>query len=124
VCSSFDLYYGLYLLCLSVTMAHGQRSFLSVQISPALVLFAECAVDKAKHLHLRLMQSDLATQEVANLRLTVLGRLDFLCCFYFGSLLFQDLVVVQFSTMFIPGITRTSWVVFAKDCLPGICIIL
>ena len=105
-------------------MAHGQRSFLSVQISPALVLFAECAVDKAKHLHLRLMQSDLATQEVANLRLTVLGRLDFLCYFFFGSLLFQDLVVVQFSTMFIPGITRTSWIVFAKDCLPGICIIL
>jgi len=93
------------------------------QISPALFLFAECVVDKAKHLHLRLMQPDMATQEVANIRLTVLGRLDFLCCFYFGSLLFQDLAVVQFSTMFLPGITRTSWLVFAKDCLPGICII-
>ena len=104
-------------------MAHGQRSFLSVQISPALFLFAEFVVAKAKHLHLRLMQSELAPQEAAKTRLTVLGRLDFLCCFYFGSLLFQDLVVVQFSTMFIPGITRTSWVVFAKDCLPGICII-
>jgi hypothetical protein len=77
-------------------MAHGQLSFLSVQISPALFLFAEFVVAKAKHLHLRLMQSELAPQEAAKTRLTVLGRLDFLCCFSFGSLLFRDLAVVQF----------------------------
>ena len=46
-------------------MAHGQLSFLSVQISPALNLFAEFVVAKAKHLHLRLMQSELAPQEAA-----------------------------------------------------------
>ena len=36
------------------------------QISPALFLFAECVVDKAKHLHLRLMQPDMATQGICN----------------------------------------------------------
>ena len=82
---------------LSVTMAHGPLSFLSVQISPALFLFAEFVGDKAKHLHLRLMQSELATQEVANIRLTVLGRLDFMCCFSFGSLLFR--LVAYFSSL-------------------------
>jgi hypothetical protein len=107
------------------------------------------------------MQSELAPQEVAKRRLTVLGRFDFLCCFSCGSLLFRDLAVVQvrrrinillciftspgklvlrrdlhmhnkditlvpwlYQTRFLPGTTRPSWLVFAKDCLPGICIIL
>jgi hypothetical protein len=57
-----------------VTKAHGQLSFLYVQISLALVLFAEFVVDKAIHLHLRLMQSELAPQEVAKTRVTVLSK--------------------------------------------------
>jgi hypothetical protein len=64
-----------YLSFLSVTMSHGQLSFLSVQISPALFPFAEFVVDKAKNLHLRLMQSELGPQEAAKRRVTVLSRL-------------------------------------------------
>jgi hypothetical protein len=59
---------------LSVTMSHGQLSFLSVQIPPALFLFAEFVVDKAKTLHLRLMQTELRPQEAAKRRVSVLSR--------------------------------------------------
>jgi hypothetical protein len=68
-----------------------------VQISPALFLFAQFVVDKAKNLHLRLMQSELAPQEAAKRRVTVLGPLDFLCCFSFGSLMFR--LVPYFSSL-------------------------
>jgi hypothetical protein len=38
----------------------------------------------------------------------------------------KDIILVPwlYHTRFLPGTTRPSWLVFAKDCLPGICIIL